>query len=197
MAPGINRPTINARNRSSRWKNPSVSDTPTASASALTWLTDRLTTSVTSANAASNPCPFAASAQNRHENRIASETRSSTESMNAPDRLSSPRWRATDPSNTSASPARMSSRPATSQSPVTISAPTAMLSASDSSVSWYGRTPVHRRNARIPRYGQAKMRCIAPPAAPSLLRGAGISRILGASSLEVRVPLSHSSRLDG
>ncbi len=51
--PGTTSPMISAMNRSSRWKKPSVSCTPTASASARMWLTDRLTTSVKSASAAS------------------------------------------------------------------------------------------------------------------------------------------------
>src|SRR4029079_12474344 len=62
-----------------------------------------------------------------------------------------------------------------------IKPPTMMLSASDRSVSWYGLIPVHSRNASAARYGHAKMRCIAPPAAPSLLRGGGMSRTLAAS----------------
>ena len=55
------------------------------------WLTDRLTMSVTRASAACHALARAASAQNRHENRIMSETRSRTESMNAPERFASPR----------------------------------------------------------------------------------------------------------
>ena len=110
-----------------------------------------------------------------------SETRSSTESMKAPARLASPRCRATDPSKTSDAPARMRTPPAANHAPVTISTPVTTFNARDSRVSCHGRTPVQMRNARIPRYGHAKTRCIAPPAALSFFLGAGMSRTRGAS----------------
>ena len=73
--------------------------------------------------------------------------------------------------------------------------PTRRWTPSASSVSWFGLTPVHRRNARTPRYGQAKIRWAAPPAAPSLLRGAGMSRTRGASRARRR-PSSIDHRAD-
>src|SRR6266566_2872651 len=181
IAPGITSPTISARTRSSRWKSPSLNRTPAASASARMWLTTRLTTSVTNASAASKAFPSAARRQNRHENRIMSDTRSSTESMKAPARLASPRCRATEPSKTSHAPARIRTPPAANHAPVTISTPVTTFNARDSRVSCHGRTPVQMRNARIPRYGHAKTRCIAPPAALSFFLGAGMSRTRGAS----------------
>src|SRR6266516_940467 len=151
IAPGITSPTISARTRSSRWNNPSLNRTPAASASARMWLTTRLTTSVINASAASNPLPSPARRQNRPENRIMSDTRSSTESMKAPARLASPRCRATEPSKTSHAPARIRTPPAASHAPVTISTPVTTFNASESRVSCHGRTPVQMRNARMPR----------------------------------------------
>src|SRR6266550_493327 len=181
IAPGTTNPMISASTRSSRWNNPSLKRTPAASASARMWLTTRLTTSVINASAASVLLPSAARRQNKQENKIMSETRSSTESMNAPARLASPRCRATDPSKTSDAPARMRTPPAANHAPVKISAPVTTFNARDSRVSCHGRTPVQMRNARIPRYGHAKTRCIAPPAALSFFLGAGRSRTRGAS----------------
>ena len=130
-----------------------------------------------------------------------SETRSSTESMNAPERRTSPRWRATEPSITSKTPPTISATPAHAHEPARISAPLTMFSASDSSVSCQGRMPVHSRNARIARYGHAKIRCAAPPAAPSLLRGAGMSRTRGASRGALSLVRGHAElageRLEG
>src|SRR6476620_284971 len=54
---------------------------------------------------------FMDSVLDRVSDMILSETRSSTESMNAPARLASPRCRATDPSKTSDAPARMRTPP--------------------------------------------------------------------------------------
>ena len=80
-----------------------------------------------------------------------SETRSSTESMNAPERPDSPRWRATDPSKTSHRPPIRSSTPATAQLPTTICQPESTMNTGEASVSCHGRTPVQIRNARIAR----------------------------------------------
>ena len=149
--PGISRPTISASMRSSRWNRPSVSSMPTASASARIWLTPRLTTRVSSASPACTVSPCDARFQNRHENSTMSLTRSSTESMNAPERFSSPRWRATDPSNTSSRLPTSSRKPATSQLPTTICQPASTMNTGESRVSCHGRTPVQIRNARIAR----------------------------------------------
>ena len=80
-----------------------------------------------------------------------SDTRSSTESRNAPERPAIPRWRATEPSKTSASPAPSSRKPATSQFPSMICQPQSTFRARESSVSCHGQTPVQIRNARIAR----------------------------------------------
>jgi len=144
-------PTTSAITRSSRWNSPSVSATFAASASARTWLTATDTTSVINARTAAVVCPSAASRQNRHENTTMSAIRSRTESMNAPERPDSPRWRATEPSITSNVPPKISATAAQTQSPVTIKIPETTLAASASKVSWFGLTPVHRRKARTPR----------------------------------------------
>ena len=71
--------------------------------------------------------------------------------MNAPERFSSPRWRATDPSKTSSRLPTSNRKPATSQLPSTICQPASTMKTGESSVSCHGRTPVQIRKARIAR----------------------------------------------
>src|SRR5947209_12699406 len=154
---------------------------PSASASARMWLTNIDTINVDSASAAESRCPWPrpASDQNRQPNSTKSDTRSVTESRNAPARLSSPRRRANPPSKMSSSPASIRSSPGTSRRPVTSSHPIRPLVARDRKVSCHGRKPARYRPARATRYGHLNTVRNSGPIALSLRRGPGRSRTRG------------------